>query len=78
MGSTTQHKTVFTSQELEALDLALAGALATAKELGLRQDVLERALRRRIFVIASEGVTDPEELCGRTLKSMNLDKIATY
>jgi len=51
--------------------------LAVTSELGLKPSVLKKALRRRLFMIAAEGVTDPTILRDRALKSMNVDKIAT-
>jgi hypothetical protein len=68
---------VFTPTELRAMDLALAGAFATVKELGLPRRGLEGALRRRLFDIASEGITDPEMMRNELLKRMNVDRVAT-
>lgn len=76
MGSFKHPKQSFNQQELEALDLALSGALATAKELGLPRQGLEGPLRRRLFDIASTGITDPEALRDEALKEMNIDRIA--
>ena len=76
MGSFKQPKQSFNQRELESLDLALAGALATAKELGLPSQGLEGALRRRLFDVASTGITDPETLRDEALKDMNIDRIA--
>jgi hypothetical protein len=66
----------FLPNDLKTLDLALIGAVAIAKELGVRPQGLAGALRRRLFVIAGEGITDPETLSSRLVKSMNLDRIA--
>ena len=63
-------KQVFSSQELQVMDLALAGALATMQELGLDREGLEEKLRKRLFVVAKEGVDDP-----RTLRNKLLDTI---
>lgn len=71
-----QPKHAFTPQDLEALDLALIGALATIRELGIRRSGLQTALRRRLFDLASEGVAGPEALQNALVKSMNLDKVA--
>jgi hypothetical protein len=76
MGSYKQPKQAFSPEELGALDLAFAGALATAIELGLPSRGLEGALRRRLFVVASKGITDPEALRDGALKEMNIDRIA--
>ena len=76
MGSSRRSKQVFTPEELHALDLALAGALATAKELGADAKTLEGPLRRRLFAVACAGGTDPDALRNETLKSMNVDKLA--
>ena len=76
MGSFKHPKQVFSPEELEALDLAFAGALATAMELGLPCKGLEGALRRRLFVVASTGITDPEALRDGALKELNIDRIA--
>jgi len=62
MGSLKQPKQVFSPEELRTLDLAFAGALATAMELGLPCAGLTGALRRRLFDVASTGITDPEAL----------------
>jgi len=77
MGSYNQLKQSFNQQELKALDLALAGAIATAKELGLPCQGLEGALRRRLFDVASTGITDPEALRDEALKDMNIDRTAS-
>ena len=76
MGSSKKPKKVFTPEELHALDLALMGALATAKELGVDPKVLKGALRRRLFAAARAGITDPQALRNEALKSMNVDKLA--
>lgn len=76
MGSSKKPKQVFTPEELHALDLALMGALATAKELGADPKALQGALRRRLVAIARAGVTDPQALQNKALKSMNVDKLA--
>lgn len=76
MGSFRHPQPSFQSYELDALDFALAGALAMAKELGIKRRGLSGAMRRRIFVIAREGITDPTMLRDKLLKSFNLDKIA--
>ena len=73
MGS---YKQMFTPEDLSQLDLALEGALATARELGLPCGGLEGALRRRLFVVASTGIADPEALQNEALKEMNIDRIA--
>jgi len=52
----------FLPNDLNALDLALVGAVAIAKELGVWREGLDGALRRRLFVIAGEGVADSETL----------------
>lgn len=75
MGSLKQSKQPFNSQDV--LDLALAGALATVKELGIKRQGLEGILRGRLVAIASEGITDPAVLRDKALKSLNVDKIAT-
>lgn len=73
MGS---YKQTFTPEDLSHLDLALEGALATAQELGLPRAGLEGALRRRLFHVASAGITDPEALRDEALKEMNIDRLA--
>lgn len=73
MGS---YKQTFTPEDLRHLDLALEGALATARELGLPCAGLEGALRRRLFFVASKGITGPEALQNETLKEMNIHRIA--
>ena len=73
MGS---YKQIFTPEDLSQLDLALEGALATARELGLPCAGLEGALRRRLFVVASTGIADPEALQNEALKEMNIHRIA--
>ena len=73
MGS---YKQLFTPQVSANLDLALEGALATAGELGLPRAGLEGVLRRRLFVIATTGITDLEALRDEALKEMNIDRIA--
>lgn len=77
MGSFRHPKPSFQSDELDALELALAGALATAKELGIKGKGLSSVMRRRIFDVAREGITDPTLLRDKLLKSFNVDKIAT-
>ena len=74
MGSCS-YKQMFTPEDLKQLDLALEGALATARELGLPCAGLEGALRRRLFGVASAGITDPEVLRNEALKEMNIDRI---
>lgn len=76
MDTPKHQKQSFNSHDLEVLDLALAGALATAKELGIEQRCLEAPLGRRLFTLAGNGITDPEILQVEVLKSMNIDKIA--
>ena len=73
MGS---YKQIFTPEDLSQLDLALEGALATARELGLPCAGLEGALRRRLFVVASKGTRNPEKLRDGALKELNIDRIA--
>lgn len=75
MGSCSR-KQLFTPEDLKHLDLAIEGALATARELGLPCAGLEGSLRRRLFDIASTGITDPEVLRDEALKEMNIDRIA--
>lgn len=50
---------------------SLEGALATARELGLPRGGLEGVLRRRLFVVASMGINDPEALRNEALKEMD-------
>lgn len=76
MGSYKQQQQVFSPEELQKLDLAYAGALATAMELGLPCAALAGALRRRLFDVASMGITDPEALRDEALKEMNIHRIA--
>lgn len=76
MASYKQPKPSFNQQELEFLDLALAGALAMVTELGLSREGLKPTLMRRLFVIASKGNMDPEALRDGALKDMNIDRIA--
>lgn len=76
MNSFNPPKQTFSPKELKMLDLALVGALATTAELGLPRRGFEGALRRRLFVIASTGITEPAELRDETLKDMNIDRIA--
>jgi hypothetical protein len=75
MGSCS-YKQLFTPEDLRHLDLALEGALATARELGLPSAGLEGVLRRRLFVVATTGITDPEVLRNEALKEMNIDRLA--
>lgn len=77
MGSCRYPKSAFSLEELTTLDLALEGALATARELGLPCAGLEGALRRRLFHVASKGTRNPEALRNEALKEMNIDGIAT-
>ena len=70
MGS-CHYKQLFTPEDLQKLDLALEGALATARELGLPRGGLEGVLRRRLFAVASTGISDPEALRDEALKEMN-------
>jgi len=70
MGS-CHYKQLFTPEDLKNLDLALEGALATARELGLPRGGLEGVLRRRLFVVASMGINDPEALRNEALKEMD-------
>lgn len=76
MGSCRHPKNAFSPEELATLDLALDGALATARELGLPCGGLEGALRRRLFHVASKGTRDPKALRDEALKEMNIDRIA--
>jgi hypothetical protein len=76
MGSFKQPQQVFSPEELRTLDLAFAGALARAKELGLPCAGLTGALRRRLFDVASTGITDLEALREEALKEMNIHRIA--
>lgn len=76
MGSCKHPKQLFTPEEFATLDLALEGALATARELGLPSGGLEGTLRRRLFHVASTGIMDPETLRDEALKEMNIDRIA--
>lgn len=75
MGSCS-YKRMFSPEDLGNLDLALEGALATARELGVPRGGLEGVLRRRLFVFATMGITDPEVLRDEALKEMNIDRIA--
>lgn len=66
-----------TPKELETLDLAITGELATADELGLKREGLQVTLRRLLFDVVSEnGITDPATMRDQFLKSMNVDKKA--
>ena len=67
-------KQKFSPEDLQLLDLALAGAMATAAELAAKHQALAGVLRRRLFYIASEGVTDPAMLRNKLVRSMNLDR----
>jgi len=69
-------KQKFSPDDLEALDLALAGALAAAGELVVKHQGLAGALRRRLVYMAGEGTTNPQTLRNQLVKSMNLDRIA--
>lgn len=73
MGS---YKQLFTPEDLSHLDLALEGALATVTELGLSPEGVKPTLMRRLFHVASTGVTDPETLRDEALKDMNIDRFA--
>jgi hypothetical protein len=68
-------KELFTPEASKNLDIALEDALATARELGLPCRGLEGVLRRRLFVVATTGIVDPEALRDEALKEMN--RIAT-
>jgi len=55
------------------LDLALVGALATLKELGLNNRQFEAEMRERLFVLARKGESDPQILQNELLKPFKLD-----
>ena len=69
-------KQVFTPEDLRQLDLALQGALTTAKERGLNPAGVKPTLMRRLFHVASTGITDLEVLQSEALKEMNIDRFA--
>ena len=53
-------KQVFTPEDLRQLDFALEGALAAAKARGLSPVGVRPTLMRRLFDVASTGITDIE------------------
>jgi hypothetical protein len=57
MGSFKRPKPSYNFEELRIPDLASIGALASARELDWRTEVLKAALRRQLFMIASESLT---------------------
>ena len=69
-------KQIFTPEDLQQLDLALQGALATAKERGLNPAGVKPTLMRRLSHVASTGITDLEVLQSEALKEMNIDRFA--
>ena len=69
-------KQIFTPEDLQQLDLALQGALTTAKERGLNPTGVKPTLMRRLFQVASTGITDLEVLQSEALKQMNIDRFA--
>lgn len=73
MGSVKQ---IFTPEDLRLLDRALGGALARATELGLSPEGIKPTLMRRLFDVASTGITDVEMLQNEALKEMNVDRFA--
>ena len=73
MGS---YKQIFTPEDLRLLDVALQGALATVTKLGLSPAGVKPTLMRRLFHVASTGITDREVLESEALKEMNIDRFA--
>ena len=69
-------KEIFTPEDLTQLDLALQGALATAKARGLNPLGVKPTLMRQLFHVASTGITDLEVLQSEALKQMNIDRFA--
>ncbi len=73
MGS---YKQIFTPEDLRLLDRALANALARITDLGLSPEGAKPTLMRRLFDVASTGITDLEVLQSEALKKMNVDRFA--
>jgi hypothetical protein len=62
MGSFLRPKTAFTESDLSELEWVLEGCF---RALGSPDDETKAILRRRLFVLACNGVNDPDELRNR-------------
>ena len=69
MGSFQRPKPSYNTDELRIPSLAFVGGLASAREMAWRTEVLKAAMRRQLLMIASEGITDPERVGAKTVKS---------
>ena len=59
MGSFQNRRTAFTGSDLSELEWVLEGCF---RALGSPDDEAKAILRRRLFVLACNGVNDPEQL----------------
>jgi hypothetical protein len=59
MGSFLRPKSAFTESDLSELEWVLEGSF---RALGSPDDETKAILRRRLFVLACNGVNDPEQL----------------
>jgi hypothetical protein len=66
MGSLLRPKTAFTESDLSELEWVLEGCF---RHLGSPDDETKAILRRRLFVLACNGVNDPEQLRDRLIAS---------
>lgn len=73
MGFARPAKTVFTDTDLDQLEWVLSSVCST---LGPADNETMIEIRRRLFALASNGVTDPEKLREHLLMSLGRTKEA--